>query len=108
MTDHEEEGLKRSRERQRKVNLVHRVLGTPDGQALLEIIKAEFGTEKTALIPIMRGDGSYYYDTTHAALRDGQRSVVLFLEHLLSIPAIGDANIAQPKVTVKTQPTPKQ
>ena len=40
------------------------------------------------------------YDPLAAALRDGQREVILFIEHKLAQPVQADGDIEQPKTTV--------
>ena len=43
----------------------------------------------------------YDYNPVVAALRDGQRGVILHIETMLKRPAIADANIEEPKRKVK-------
>jgi hypothetical protein len=40
------------------------------------------------------------YDALAAALRDGQREVMLFIEHKLTLPTKGDADVEKPKTKV--------
>jgi hypothetical protein len=40
------------------------------------------------------------YDPLAAALRDGQREVLLFIQHKLSEPMVGDADFDQPKTKI--------
>jgi len=40
------------------------------------------------------------FDPLAAAVRDGQREVVLWIEHKLSLPVVGDADVEQPTTEV--------
>lgn len=85
---------------QSAVNLYHRVFGTRDGQAVLEHIEKVFGMKMPAFIPQQRGRHCEY-DPTHAAIRDGQRQILLHIAAQLASPAQGDANVEREKPKVK-------
>ena len=88
--------LDRSRDIQRVNNAYHRVFGTDEGRIVLQNLKAYFRMSRPAFERSM----SHAYDPIAAALRDGQREVILFLEHKLSLPVIADGDIAKPTTTV--------
>jgi len=93
-----EDDLNRAREKQRKVNLYHRVFGTKDGKAVLADIAEHFQTRKPAFL---RGIGGTFCPHA-AALRDGNREVELYIQHWLSHAAGGDANVEKSLVEVLT------
>ena len=88
--------LDRSRDIQRVNNAYHRVFGTDEGRIVLQNLKAYFRMSRPAFERSM----SHAYDPIAAALRDGQREVILFLEHKLSLPVIADGDIDKPTTTV--------
>lgn len=98
MTREDEDKAKNERrlkDEQIVINAFHRVFNNPDGQAVLDFLDIHFGLNKPAFLP--RPDGGY--DPLHAAIRDGQRSIRLQIEHLLTLPCQGDANVqGKPKV----------
>lgn len=86
---------KRLKDEQIVINAFHRVFKSDDGKMVLAFLDGQFGMKSPAFIP--KPDGSY--DPYHAAIRDGQRSVKVQIEHILTMPCQGDANIqAKPKV----------
>lgn len=87
--------LKRERERQRTINTYHRVFSTKDGQAVIDDLKHQFGTESQMFLH------GFDYNPVVAALRDGQRGVILHIEAMLKRPVIADGNIETPKRKVK-------
>jgi len=92
------EDIQRAKERQRTINAYHRTFSSDDGKRVLEDLKTVFGFKFPTFVPRQGGE----YDTHHAAIRDGQRQVILHVETVLSEEAIGDANVEQPQVTVKS------
>jgi hypothetical protein len=88
--------LDRSRDIQRINNAYHRVFGTEEGKAVLQNLRAYFRMDRPAFERSM----THPYDPIAAALRDGQREVILFIQHKLSQPVIADGDIDQPKTTV--------
>jgi hypothetical protein len=93
------EDLQRAKERQRTINAYHRTFSSEDGRRVLEDLKSVFGIQFPAFVPRQGGE----YDTHHAAIRDGQRQVILHVESVLAEEMQGDANVDQPQVTVKTE-----
>ena len=93
------EDIERAKERQRTINAYHRLFAGEDGQRVLEDLKGNFGFKHPAFLPRRAGG----YDPYHAAIRDGQRQVLLHIESILAAEVIGDANIETPQVTVKTE-----
>jgi hypothetical protein len=87
--------LERERERQRIINAYHRVFAGKDGQMVIADLKHQFATESQVFLP------GYDYNPVVAALRDGQRGVVLHIETMLHRPVIADGNIETPKRKVK-------
>lgn len=89
--------LERQKELQRITNSYHRTFSTEDGKAVLSNLKAYFRMTRPAF---ERGLSNHSYDPIAAALRDGQREVILFIEHKLSQPLVADGDVDQPKTTV--------
>lgn len=89
--------MARSREILRVNNCYHRVFGCEDGRIVLQNLKSYFRMTRPAFERSMTQSS---FDPLAAALRDGQREVVLFIEHKLSQPVIADGDIDQPKTTV--------
>jgi len=89
--------LERQKELHRITNSYRRTFGTEDGQAVLSNLKAYFRMTRPAF---ERGLSNHAYDPIAAALRDGQREVLLFIEHKLSQPVVADGDVEQPKTTV--------
>jgi hypothetical protein len=88
--------LDRSRDIQRLNNAYHRVFGTDEGKTVLQNLRAYFRMDRPAFERSM----THPYDPIAAALRDGQREVILFIQHKLSQPVIADGDIDQPTTTV--------
>jgi hypothetical protein len=88
--------LDRSRDIQRINNAYHRVFGTDEGKVVLQNLRAYFRMGR----PAFERSLNHAYDPLAAALRDGQREVLLFIEHKLCSPVIADGDIDQPKTTV--------
>jgi hypothetical protein len=86
--------LEEERKRQRIVNAYHRVFSTSDGQEVLDDIKRYFKTDRPNFI---LGSTSH----TDAAIRDGQRQVVIRITDQLAKPVMGDADIEKPQTKVK-------
>ncbi len=87
--------LKRERERQKVTNAYHRVFSTKEGQAVIADLKAQFATESQVFLP------GYDFNPVVAALRDGQRGVILHIEAVLRRPVIADGDIETPKRKIK-------
>lgn len=87
--------LRRERERQKTTNAYHRVFSTKEGQAVIADLKAQFATESQVFLP------GYDFNPVVAALRDGQRGVVLHIESVLRRPVLADGDIEAPKRKVK-------
>jgi hypothetical protein len=89
--------LERQKELHRITNCYRRTFGTEDGEKVLANLKAYFRMTRPAF---ERGLSNHNYDPIAAALRDGQREVILFIEHKLSQPVVADGDVDQPKTTV--------
>lgn len=89
------EALKRERERQKTISAYQRIFSSKDGQAVIADMKHQFATESQVFLP------GYDYNPVVAALRDGQRGVVLHIEAMLRRPVIADGNIEEPKRKIK-------
>jgi hypothetical protein len=83
--------LQRERERQRLTNAYHRVFNTKDGALIIADIKQQFATDSQVFLP------GYDFNPVVAALRDGQRGVLIHIETMLRRPVIGDGDIETPK-----------
>ena len=95
MSTPDEKALEKQRRVQREVNAFHRTFDSEDGRLVLSLLQAKFKTDKPAFLPP--------YDTHAAAVRDGQREVILYIQEVLKIPVTGDANITDPVPTVKAE-----
>jgi hypothetical protein len=87
--------LRRERERQKITNAYHRVFDSRDGQMVIADIKHQFATESQVFLP------GYDFNPVVAALRDGQRGVLLHIEAMLRRPVIADGDISEPKRKIK-------
>jgi hypothetical protein len=87
--------LRRERERQKTINAYHRVFGGKDGEQVIADLKTVFSTESQVFLP------GYDFNPVVAALRDGQRGVVIHIETMLKRPLIADGDIQEPKRKVK-------
>lgn len=94
MTDTKQ--LEAAKEKQRIVNAYHSVFGTPDGKVVLEHLHRYFRTDR----PAFERNLQPRFDAIAAAIRDGQREVLLFIEHKLGETAIADGDVIAPDVTV--------
>lgn len=89
------EALKRERERQKNISAYQRIFSSKDGQTVIADMKHQFATESQVFLP------GYDYNPVVAALRDGQRGVILHIEAMLRRPVIADGNIEEPKRKIK-------
>lgn len=87
--------LRRERERQKITNAYHRVFGSKEGAAVIADLKTQFATDSQVFLP------GYDFNPVVAALRDGQRGVILHIEAILRRPVIADGDIDTPKRKVK-------
>ena len=97
----EQELNERAIKSQRLVNAYHRTFKTPEGKLVLEDLASKFGTNMPAFLPLEKGTLGLSYDTTHAAIRDGQRSVCLHIDKALSLPIAGEGDKKRSKARVK-------
>lgn len=81
---------------QRITNAYHRVFRSEDGQMILEHLGTYFCTDR----PAFQRSMNHPYDPLAAALRDGQREVLLFIQHKLSEPLKGDGDNDEPRTQV--------
>lgn len=87
--------LRRERERQKITNAYHRLFAGKDGQMVIDDLKHQFATDSQVFLP------GYDFNPVVAALRDGQRGVVLHIEAMLRRPILADGDIEAPKRKVK-------
>jgi hypothetical protein len=87
--------LRRERERQKTTNAYHRVFASKEGAAVIADLKTQFATDSQVFLP------GYDFNPVVAALRDGQRGVILHIEAILRRPVIADGDIETPKRKVK-------
>lgn len=88
--------LERQKDLQRITNAYHRTFSSEDGKLVLANLKAYFRMNR----PAFERSLNHAYDPIAAALRDGQREVILFIDHKLAQPVQADGDIEQPKTTV--------
>jgi len=91
-----EQEAERQRELQRVTNAYHRVFKNPDGEVVLKNLRAYFRVDR----PAFERSVNHPYDPISAALRDGQREVMLFIDHKLAQPVEGDANLPETKTKI--------
>lgn len=96
--------LDRARDKARTITAYHRVFSTPEGELVMEDIRRAFGVHMSAFVSNDRGR----FDPIHAAIRDGQRQVILHIESILkTTKPDGDGNVEKPSVKILTeQPNP--
>jgi hypothetical protein len=85
----EEAVIEQAKAQQRVTNAFHRVFTTEDGKAVMEHLRSYFRADRPAFEKTL----GHRFDTIAAAIRDGQREVLLYIEHRLQQPAKGDADI---------------
>lgn len=90
------DAIEKAKHAQRVINAYRRLFKTAAGKIVLEDLKAKFGTALPAFIP--RADGGF--DPIWAAVRDGQRQVLIHIDHQRSLPAQGDGNVEKPQAKV--------
>jgi hypothetical protein len=88
--------LERSKSLQRINNAYHRCFDHEDGQVVLDNLRAYFRMNRPAFERTLGRP----FDPIAAAVRDGQREVILFIEHKLSLPVVGDADVERPSTEV--------
>lgn len=93
-TDELKADIERARNGQRIVNSYHRTFNTPEGKAVIEDLKRFFNTDG----PVFN---SLKMDTHDAAVRDGQRQVIIRINEQLSKSVDADGNTDKPKTTIK-------
>ena len=92
--------LEKARDKAKLQTAYHRTFETDEGRLVLEDIKKAFGTD----FPAFRADGQGRFDPIYAAIRDGQRQVILHIEQILSTTTPdGDGNVEEPSVTIITE-----
>ena len=92
----EDKELQRSKSMQRITNAYHQTFSTEEGRMVLDNLKAYFRINRPAFERTLGRS----FDPIAAAVRDGQREVVLFIEHKLSLPCVADGDVEQPKTEV--------
>lgn len=88
--------LDKAKHDQRVINAYIQLFKSEDGKIVLKDLKARFGADQPAFIP--RADGGY--DPLWAAVRDGQRQVLIHIEFQTSLPFQGDGNVEKPQANV--------
>lgn len=92
--DDKQAALNRERERQRTILAYHRVFQGEEGQVVLDDLKRSFGTE------LQMFSSAQDFNPIPAAIRDGQRGVVLHIEAMLRRQPAADGNLEEPKKKV--------
>jgi len=84
---------KKAKDEQIAVNAYHRLFKSEDGQIVLTDLDHAFRMSQPAF------EQATGYNATAAAIRDGQRGILLYIFKQLKRPCQGDANIeVKPKV----------
>jgi hypothetical protein len=90
------DAIDKAKHAQRVINAYRRLFKTEAGRLVMEDLKAKFGTNQPAFIP--KQDGGF--DPLWAAVRDGQRQVVIHIEFQTYLPFRGDGNIEKPQARI--------
>lgn len=90
------EELETARKNQRLINAYRELFKSKAGELVLEDLRKRFGVNMPAFLP-KKGGG---YDPLWAAVRDGQRQVIIHIEHQISLPAQGDGNVEKPQARI--------
>ena len=89
--------LDRKRRAQRVINAYHVIFSGPDGALVLGDLTTAFGFNLPAFLPTATTPGQpIHYDTHYAAVRDGQRSILLHIQAKLEATMTGEGNITDP------------
>jgi|GEM_PF-1071491 len=88
--------IEKAKRAQRVINAYRALFASEDGKLVLEDLREKFGTEMPTFIP--KADGGF--DPLWAAVRDGQRQVLIHIEYQRSLPAKGDGNVEEPQTKV--------
>lgn len=88
--------LEARKKAQQTTNAFHRAFGGEDGQIVLDYLTTYFRLNR----PAFERSLNHPFDPIAAAIRDGQREVILFILHKLSEPAKGDADMEEPKTKI--------
>jgi len=88
--------LEEEQKRQQVVNAFHVVFESKEGELVLRHLREQFRIAESAFQPLSDGR----LDPLWGAVRDGQRGVILHIEHVLSLPVQGDANVEKPTLEV--------
>jgi hypothetical protein len=91
--------LQRKQELQRRINAFHRLNALPDFKLFLDDLRDAFGMDQPAFLPL-EGKPTVF-DSHYAALRDGQRSVLLHIEARLRVKPQGDNEVSDKKKVIK-------
>ena len=84
--------MEKRRQEQRLANAYQRAFATEDGRVVLADLRQLFRLEQRVFTPVRQG-GHYGYDPLTAALADGARGVVIYIQERLATKVQGDANI---------------
>ncbi len=88
------DAIKRQKAKSRLILAYKRTFETEEGKAVLKDLNRMFATNEPAFRPAEN------YSPTIAAIRDGERTVILHIENILNIPVEADGNIQKPKTKV--------
>ena len=92
-----EQRAERLKAEQRVINAYHRIFHSQDGQIVLDDLENLFKFSKSAFGHTQHNMQTF--DPFLAAVRDGQANVKRHIDHILTQPVQGDANIVgKPKV----------
>lgn len=76
-----------AQERKAEIALFRRVLNSEDGKLFLDALRKQFRTSLPSFLPMPeKAQTGAIYDPIHAALREGQRSVIIYMDTMRESP----------------------
>jgi len=99
MNEQEKQALELAREDQRLVNAYRLTFRSESGKVVLEDLLRRFSRRHPLFMPTKDG----HADPCQAAMMDGQRQVMLYVEDRISTPFKGDGDVEKPQTTVITE-----
>ena len=95
MTEKDTADLNRERDRQNTINAYRRTFESADGKIVLEDMRRAFKTDSQAFL------AGYEFNPIVAAIRDGQRGVVLHINDMCLRPVVADSLVVAPKARIR-------
>jgi hypothetical protein len=91
--------FERKQDVQRRVNAYNRLSLSTEFKLVLEDLRESFGMDQPAFLPLDKKPT--IYDSHYAAIRDGQRSVLLHMEARMRAKVLGDNEVTPKKKIIK-------